>query len=113
MKNEIRFKIPEVGTFCISTNCFKHLPPFPHYSKQQKEEDKKERNKMKEYIVYYNGSGIGEVNKIKDGYGIVKEYAEQNLKLRRAELQFNLEKVEKAIKVTKKFDWIQLFREKQ
>jgi len=110
MKNNVRFEIPEAGSFKISVNGFKHLAPFPHYDKEQREQDKKEKDKMKEYTVCCNGCGIGGVDKIEDGYDIVKEYAEQHLKLRKAELEVDLEKVEKALEVTKEFDWIQLFR---
>jgi hypothetical protein len=110
MKNEVRFEIPQVGSFTISTDSFKYLPPFPHCNKKEREKEKKEKDKMKEYTVWYNGCGIGGVDKIEDGYDIVKKYAEQHLKLRKAELEVDLEKVENALEVTKEFDWIQLFR---
>jgi hypothetical protein len=113
MKNQVRFKIPEVGSFCISINEFKHCKPFSHYNKKEREADQKERDKKPEYTVWHNGCGIGGVNKIEDGYHIIKKYAEQYLRLKKAELEIELEKVEKALEVTKEFDWIQLFREEQ
>lgn len=113
MKKEVRFEIPEVGSFKIGVNGFKHLAPFPHLDKKQKEEYKKEKDKMKEFTVWHNGCGIGRVDKIEDGYDVIKEYAEKHLKRRRCEHECTLERINEAIESTKVFDWIQLFRKEQ
>jgi len=110
MVQEVKFEIPEVGSFKIAVNGWKHTRPFPSYDEKQKKEHKRRQDKMKEYTVWRNGCGIGGVDKIEDGYDIIKNYAEDSLKLKKLELEVNLEKIEKAIEITKEFDWIQLFR---
>jgi hypothetical protein len=109
----VTFEIPEVGFFKIDVNDFKYLPPFTHSSKNEKKKDKQEKDKMNKYTVWHDGCGIGSsvgIDKIEDGYTIIREYAKNQLTQRKNKCEYELEKINKALEVTEKFDWIQLFR---
>lgn len=106
----IRFKIPELGSYTISHNGWKYFDPFSHWSKKEKEEDKKERDKMAKFIIYHNGGGIGECNEIREGYSIIKIHAEEYLEWKLNEVKTTMDKLQSVIGFTKKPDWINLFR---
>lgn len=109
-EEKVRFEMPILGSFAVSINGFKHLTPFTHYNAKGKKEYLKERSRMKEFTVWHNGGGIGEVDKVKEGYPIIKEYAETHLKNKEAKLREELKNVQKMIEQFKEIDWIHLYR---
>ena len=109
-EEKVRFEMPILGSFAVSINGFKHLKPFDFYNAKQKKEYLKERSKMPEFTVWHNGGGIGGVDKVKEGYPIIQEYAETELKRREANLKEALKNVQEMIEQTKKVDWIHLYR---
>ena len=109
-EEKVRFEMPILGSFAVSINEFKHLTPFTHYNAKEKKEYLKERSRMKEFTVWHNGCGINGVNKVEEGYPVIKEYAETYLKSREAKLKEELKNVQKMIEQSKEFDWIHLYR---
>jgi hypothetical protein len=104
MKNrkEVIFKIPEVGHFKISTNIWKYTPPFSFYTEQERVEHKRKQDEMKAYVISYDGCGIGDVDKIEDGYIIIEDYANKCLQRRKSEHEYALVKINKVLETTKK-----------
>lgn len=109
-EEKVRFEMPILGSFAVSINGSKHFKPFDFYNAKQKKEYLKERSKMPEFTVWHNGGGIGGVAKVKDGYPVIKEYAETYLKNQEAKLKEELKNVQRMIEQSKEVDWINLYR---
>lgn len=111
-KTIVRFKIPELGSYSVSYNSFKYLPPFHHYTVCERKQYLKEKTKEPKFTVWCNGCGIGGVNNVKEGLKIIGDHAENEIKFCIKKSEAKLEKLLWVNNLIKGTNWIRRFKEK-